>query len=48
MGVEVLHSTENDKDFEMNLCSVRLEFRAALAVFRSDRFVEGDLYTTSG
>jgi HK97 family phage major capsid protein len=47
MGVEVLLSTENDKDFEMNLCSVRLEFRAALAVFLPNAFVSGDLYPAS-
>jgi HK97 family phage major capsid protein len=44
MGVEVLLSTENDKDFEQNLCSVRLEFRAALSVQRQDAFIYGDLY----
>lgn len=47
MDVEVMISTENDKDFEQNLVSVRIESRLALAVFRPDAFITGDLYTTS-
>lgn len=47
MDVEVMISTENDKDFEQNLVSVRIESRLALAVFRPDAFISGDLYTTS-
>jgi len=41
MDVEVMISTENDKDFEMNLVSVRIEERLALAVFRPDAFISG-------
>jgi HK97 family phage major capsid protein len=47
MGVEVLLSTENSDDFEKNLCSLRIESRLALATFRPDAFVSGDLYVTS-
>jgi HK97 family phage major capsid protein len=47
MGVEVLMSTENDLDFEKNLVSIRIESRIALAVFRPDAFITGDLYATS-
>ncbi len=43
MGVEVLLSTENDDDFEKNLVTIRIEERLALAVFRPDAFVAGDL-----
>jgi HK97 family phage major capsid protein len=47
MDVEVMISTENDRDFEMNLVSLRIESRLALAVFRPDAFITGDLYATS-
>jgi HK97 family phage major capsid protein len=47
MDVEVLISTENDRDFEMNLVSVRIEERLALAVFRPDAFISGDLYPST-
>ncbi len=47
MDVEVMISTENDKDFEQNLVSVRIESRLALAVFRPDAFITSDLYATS-
>jgi HK97 family phage major capsid protein len=47
MGVEVLLSTENDRDFETNQVSIRVESRLALAVFRPDAFITGDLYVTS-
>jgi HK97 family phage major capsid protein len=47
MGVEVLLSTENDLDFEKNLCRVRVEARMALAVFRPDAFISGDLTTST-
>jgi len=47
LDVEVMISTENDKDFEQNLVSVRIESRLALAVFRPDAFITGDLYTAS-
>lgn len=42
MGVEVLISTENDKDFEMNLATMRAEERLALAVKRPGAFIYGD------
>lgn len=41
LEAEVLLSSENDKDFEMNLVSIRCEQRLALAVFRPDAFVTG-------
>lgn len=41
MGVEVLISTENDKDFENNLATIRAEERVALAVKRPDNFITG-------
>lgn len=47
MGVEVLLSTENADDFEKNLCSIRIESRVALAVFRPDSFISGDLTASS-
>jgi HK97 family phage major capsid protein len=47
MDVEVMISTENDRDFEQNLVSVRIESRLALAVFRPDAFITGDLYAAS-
>ncbi|ODT69041.1 MAG: capsid protein [Pelagibacterium sp. SCN 63-23] len=43
LDVEVLISTENDRDFERNLATVRVESRLALAVFRPGAFVTGDL-----
>jgi HK97 family phage major capsid protein len=43
MSIEVLISTENDKDFEMNLISIRGEERLALAVYRPAAFVTGTL-----
>lgn len=44
LDVEVLLSTENSDDFERNLCSVRIEERLALATYRPDAFIYGDLY----
>ena len=41
MGVEVLISTENDKDFEFNLATMRAEERLALAVKRPGAFETG-------
>jgi HK97 family phage major capsid protein len=41
MDVEVLISTENDKDFENNLVSIRAEQRTGLAVYRPEAFVTG-------
>jgi HK97 family phage major capsid protein len=43
MGVEVLLSTENSDDFERGMCTVRIQSRLALAVFRPEAFVSGDL-----
>ena len=45
MGVEVLLSTENDTDFEKNLVTVRIEERLALAVYRPEAFITGDIDT---
>ena len=45
MDVEILISTENDKDFENNMITVRAEQRLALAVYRPEAFVTGDLIT---
>lgn len=44
MDVEVLISGENADDFEKNLLSVRIESRLALATFRPEAFIYGDLY----
>ena len=43
LDVEVLLSTENEDDFVRNLATVRVESRLALAVFRPEAFVAGDL-----
>jgi HK97 family phage major capsid protein len=45
MGVEVLLSTENSDDFEKNMCTIRVEERIALAVYRPESFVAGDIAT---
>lgn len=45
--VEILISTENDKDFENNMVTVRAEQRLALAIYRGEAFVTGPL-TGSG
>lgn len=42
MGVEVLISTENDKDFENNLATMRAEERVAIGVKRPNAFVTGE------
>lgn len=44
LDVEVLLSSENSDDFERNLCTVRIEERLALATYRPDAFIYGDLY----
>lgn len=41
--IEVLISTENDKDFETNMVTLRAEERLAFAVYRPESFVTGSL-----
>jgi HK97 family phage major capsid protein len=43
MGVEALISTENNDDFEKNMWTARIEERLALAVYRPESFVAGDV-----
>lgn len=43
LDVEVLLSTENEDDFVRNLCTVRVESRLALAVFRPESFITGEI-----
>lgn len=45
MDAEILISTENDKDFELNLATVRGEKRLAFTVSRPAAFVTGQLET---
>lgn len=45
LGVEVLISTENDKDFELNLATMRAEEMVALAVKRAWTFEKGNFTT---
>ncbi|NNA50470.1 phage major capsid protein [Pseudomonas lactis] len=43
MEIEVLISTENDKDFENNMATIRAEERLAFAIYRNEAFVTGPL-----
>ena len=43
MAIEVLISTENDKDFEKNMVSIRAEERLAFTVSRPEALVTGSL-----
>lgn len=44
LDVEVMISTENADDWEKNMATVRIEERLALATYRPEAFVSGDLY----
>ena len=47
MDVEVLLSTENADDFEKNMCTIRVEERLALAVYRPASLVTGSFAAAS-
>lgn len=48
MDIEILVSTENDKDFENNMVTIRAEERLAFAVYRDEAFVTGPLTGAAG
>lgn len=48
MDIEILVSTENDKDFENNMVTIRAEERLAFAVYRDEAFVTGPLTEAVG